>query len=671
MRLSVLSLPLAAALLCLLAATVRAQEPLTIEAFAMDNAIEGVWVSPDGERISVVRRTCKDCDRIVQVYKVSDMAARPYTITADRMDILSAPWADDSNLAIRFTQDIERFQRRGIDNARRFTRLALHDVDKSKWLQLPIFRSDRRSAANRDAQNLSTAGLVSTLSCDPEHIIISADINSNGVNDYYKVNIKRGTQKLHLKGSSRMGLGGVDRDGEVRFAGSFDPAKGESITYARIKGEQKWLEVARIDFEESWNTQLEIGFVGLDPDDLNLAYVRSNHDADTAGIFEYDLRTQKMGELLFRHPRYDANGPMFRRTPGACSSTYIAGFSYAGKTGSERYYTDPAAKAEQDSLDKLMPEDTVNSFGSSSLDMKVRVVYSTGPKHPGTWYLLHHGRLSRIGDVLPLLRPEHLGRMEWKRFKARDGHSVPAIIIKPPHGKPPWPTVVMPHGGPIARDFYGFDLWAQMLAHHGYLVVQPQFRMSSGFGKKHFSAGFEEFGKLHQDDIDDSGHYAVKRGLADPERMAIFGWSYGGYAAAVGSFRDPNPYKCAIAGAGVMNLSRWRSELSRGGGRTDRTFWKAYDGLDPGDQENIDSIDVPLLLIHGSVDERANVIYSREHVPKLKRAGKHHEYLELEGANHFFGTIYYRHYMQMFPKMLDWLDNTCNMGGSTAKMAAN
>ena len=670
MRLSVIFLPLFAALLCLSAA-VRAQEPLTIEAFAMDNAIEGIWVSPNGERISVVRRTCKDCDRIVQVFKVSDMAARPYTIDADRMDIQSAPWADDGNLAIRFTQDIERFHRRGIGDARIFSRLALHDVDKSSWLQLPIFRSDRRSAVNRDLQNLSTAGLVSTLRCDPRHIIISADINNNGVSDYFKVNVRRGTQKLLLKGSSNMALGGVDRDGEVRFASSFNPAKGDFITYARIKGEKKWLEVSRINFEESWNTQLNFAFVGLDPDDPNLAYVLSNHDADTDGVFEYDLRTQKLGELLFRHPRYDANGTLVWRAPDACSATRIAGFSYAGKTGSERYFTDPAFQAGQDALDKLMPENTVNSYGSSSLDKKVRVVYSEGPKHPGTWYLLHDGKLSRIGDVLPLLRPEHLGDVEWKRFKARDGYSVPAIITRPPYGEPPWPTVVMPHGGPIARDFYGFDLWAQMLAHHGYLVVQPQFRMSSGFGKKHFSAGFEEFGKLHQDDIDDSGHYLVRRGLADPERMAIFGWSYGGYAAAVGSFRDPNPYKCAIAGAGAMNLSRWRADISRGGARVDRTFWRAYTGLDPADQENIDSIDIPLLLIHGDVDQRVNVIYSREHLPKLERAGKHHEYLELEGANHFFGTIFYRHWMQMFPKILDWLDNTCDMGGSTAKVAAN
>ena len=216
-----------------------------------------------------------------------------------------------------------------------------------------------------------------------------------------------------------------------------------------------------------------------------------------------------------------------------------------------------------------------------------------------------------------------------------------------------------PHGGPVARDYWGFDLWPQLLASQGYLVIQPQFRISTGFGREHLEAGFAQWGLALQDDLDDAAQHLVEQKLADPNRLAIFGWSYGGYASFVGAARDPNPYQCAIAGAGVADLPYFRAWLADNGDFSEKAYRPTIGGLNA--LEMAESVDVPILVIHGDLDERVPVAESRKFVAELKKHGKHHKYIELEGANHFFGTIFYRHWMEMFPAMIDWLDSTCGL----------
>lgn len=198
-----------------------------------------------------------------------------------------------------------------------------------------------------------------------------------------------------------------------------------------------------------------------------------------------------------------------------------------------------------------------------------------------------------------------------------------------------------------------------MLAYHGYLVIQPQFRISQGFGRDHLTAGYAQWGHTMQDDLDDAIPYLAERGIGDPDRVGIFGWSYGGYAAFVGSFRDPNPYHCAISGAGVADIPLFRARVGDGGTFAEKVFRPTMDGINPLD--HVASVDIPILVIHGDKDERVPIAESDKFVRQLEEEGKQHEYLVLEGANHFYGTIYYRHWMQMFPKMIHWFDETCGL----------
>src|SRR5690606_13334889 len=150
-------------------------------------------------------------------------------------------------------------------------------------------------------------------------------------------------------------------------------------------------------------------------------------------------------------------------------------------------------------------------------------------RDPGTFYLLKDNRLETVGSKQPLLKSEHLADVRYISYEARDGLRIPAYITVP-HGEPPFPLVVMPHGGPFVPEVVGYDEWGQVLANNGYLVLQPQYRGSLNYGLQFYLSAFIEGGQggyKMQDDKDDGALYLVEQGLADPDRMAMFGWSYG------------------------------------------------------------------------------------------------------------------------------------------------
>ena len=270
-----------------------------------------------------------------------------------------------------------------------------------------------------------------------------------------------------------------------------------------------------------------------------------------------------------------------------------------------------------------------------------------------------------IGERAPLVNRELLGAVKYIKYPARDGLKIPAYVTIPKVGKKPYPTVVMPHGGPWVRDVNIYDEWSQLLASHGYMVVQPQYRGSTGFGLNHWKKGDNNWGQTMQDDKDDGVKVLVDKGLADPDKVAIFGWSYGGYAAFAASVRENGPFACAIAGAGVADLGRISASLFNGG-RYGRVFQgTTVSGLSP--IENAEKLAMPLFIIHGDIDQRVPVEQSRLMVEKLESLGKSHKYLELEGADHFSNTLYYRHKSAFYPAMIDWLENSCFTEPNIAK----
>ncbi|VAW36656.1 Prolyl oligopeptidase family protein, partial [hydrothermal vent metagenome] len=230
----------------------------------------------------------------------------------------------------------------------------------------------------------------------------------------------------------------------------------------------------------------------------------------------------------------------------------------------------------------------------------------------------------------------------------------------------PFPAVVMPHGGPFVHESVGYSEWGQMLANNGYLVFQPQYRGSKGYGLDYYKSSFINGGQggyAMQDDKDDGVKYLIKKGLVDANRVAMFGWSYGGYAALVAASRTEQLYQCVIAGAAVsdtqLQVNYYKKRL-RGASKIEQVnMWQ--DSISP--IKEVAKVNIPILLIHGSVDQRVPLEHAKRYLKALKKHNKKHQYVELEGADHFTNTLFYQHKLKLYSSMISYLKNSCGPGG--------
>jgi dipeptidyl aminopeptidase/acylaminoacyl peptidase len=226
----------------------------------------------------------------------------------------------------------------------------------------------------------------------------------------------------------------------------------------------------------------------------------------------------------------------------------------------------------------------------------------------------------------------------------------------------------MPHGGPFVAEFVAYDEWAQMLANNGFMVLQPQYRGSHNYGLAHYFAAWRdgsEAGRKMQDDKDDGALYLVEQGLADKDRLAMFGWSYGGYAALVAASRKPQIYQCVIAAAAVSDMVKQVNTIAnevwfRGAGEIEQMSYRKG-AINPVDE--VEDVNVPILLIHGSVDQRVQPIQAKIYYDRLDRYRKPYKFVELKGADHFYDTLYFEHQIRLYEAMIEFLNNDCGPNG--------
>jgi dipeptidyl aminopeptidase/acylaminoacyl peptidase len=349
-------------------------------------------------------------------------------------------------------------------------------------------------------------------------------------------------------------------------------------------------------------------------------------------VYKLDLVTMALGEKVFGVPGYDVAGIV---TDAA--RTRLLGVR-VDEEAPRTHWLDPALAEIQSAIDKSVP-DRQARIVSMSRDMKRFLVHVAASDRPGAYYFfdVDDGRLLRLASV-----NEHVVRgnpVRTIRFKARDGLEIPAVLTLPA-GKPAkaLPVVVMPHGGPFARDDEQWDFWAQFLAERGYAVVQPNFRGSSGFGTAFALKGRGQWGLAMQDDLDDSLAELVRQGIADPKRAAIFGGSYGGYAALRAAQRDGALYRCAISFAGVSDLGalmRYDSNFLNTGADRDWVKSQAPDLKLVSPINFPEQFSTPVLLVHGKADKRVPVKQSREMADALRKAGKTVRYVEQPLGDHF------------------------------------
>src|SRR5271168_2414870 len=308
-------------------------------------------------------------------------------------------------------------------------------------------------------------------------------------------------------------------------------------------------------------------------------------------------------------------------------------------------YTDASFRLDAEQVAAALPQYRTTVVDSAA-DGHRLLVLTTGGNRPGSYFVLTRSRntasLAPLGAIRPDIPDSALAPVTPITYRARDGLTIHGYITLPPGrtmgDKRPIPFVVLPHGGPSTRDILGFDYLAQMIASRGYGVLQPNYRGSRGYGGDFEKAGFAQWGLKMQDDVTDGATWLIDQKLADPKRICIVGWSYGGYVALMGAIKTPDLYRCAASMAGVTDLRR----------RLDRANQSRFADLnlprfdsDPAiiaansPVLHADQIRIPVFLAHGRRDFTVSVEDSEAMEEALRNAGKPVETLYFDDDDHY------------------------------------
>lgn len=425
----------------------------------------------------------------------------------------------------------------------------------------------------------------------------------------------------------------TDGLGKVRIMGVQLPKgtsgyAGQKIKYSyRTTSSRKWNALGDYDVlsEEGVNP------IAIDPK-LNVLYALKKLNGRQA-LYRISLDGSLREELVFAHPQVDVDGVArvgrSRRPVGAIFTTEKR----------QVEYFDQELKTLAASLAKSLPNLPLVRFADASVDESKLLIYAGSDTDPGRYFLFD--KTSRQLAEIMLARPElekaKLSPMQAISYKAADGTDVPAYLTLPPGGaKSGLPAIVMPHGGPSARDEWGFDWLVQYFAHRGYAVLQPNYRGSSGYGDAWYEKnGFQSW-RSAIGDVNDAGRWLVAQGVADPKKLAIVGWSYGGYAALQSAVVEPSLYKAVIAIAPVTDLKLLKEERRNW---SDFSMTNKFVGSGPhvgegSPAQNAERISAPVLLFHGDMDRNVTISQSRVMADKLRGAGKKVELVTYPKRDH-------------------------------------
>ena len=493
--------------------------------------------------------------------------------------------------------------------------------------------------------------VTSLLREDDDHIMVRVNDRRSSVYDYYKLNVNNGSKK-------RIAIGPDLEKGEW----TADIVTNNGYPVAQISNyEDTWRLWRYNEKDDNWNihysnkcqepTFFPLGTTGENNElwlvagqDVSKSKV-FNEENDKSKVFVYDPNKRTF-DLLFEDDRYDIAGPVggCRTASGNVSvdSTTLELLSvnyYAEKP--VRLFFDEEYGQDYNQLAATFPDDVVRIV-TTDADRTKFVISVSSSTNPGDYYYYdkEFGTLSFLWERMPWIDRSKLSKMQPISYTARDGLEISGYLTIPVNsdGKN-LPMVVHPHGGPNARDYYGFNDYVQFLASRGYAVFQMDFRGSTGYGAKHYISANKQFGKTMQDDITDGVNLLIEEGIADPDRIAIFGGSYGGYATMAGLAFTPDLYAAGINFVGVVDLELLQEGSNRNSQRFNGFFHELRmewgDPDDPADREYIiessplqqaHKIKSPVLIVHGAQDNNVKLEHAIKLRDRLKSLDKEYEW---------------------------------------------
>ena len=613
-------------------AVAQAPKPYEIADFVRQDKFKEVAVSQKG---TYVAAAVPEGDRTV-LYILKTGESRPMTridVSARRSHVYGINWVSDHRL--------------------------IYSVSVKDQLDERPVRTGETWAIEADGSKRMPLGayygmtILDTLENDDDHVIADVYDGGDGFTQLMRIDVYGGAPKRLATAPIRYGWFMADGAQEARFAGGLDEKDFQRL-YWRAPGKDKW-EVIN-DESVTGRVMYPVGFSA----DNTVAYMRTEEKTGPDAILAFDVATGTSKEIVrdaFADPSRLINA-IGKRTP--------IGVLFAGAT--PRYvYFDPEsedAKAHQ-RLQKAFPGQVVSTSDYTTTRREV-LVYTYADREPGGYYVMNLDtrKVSPMMFAADWLDPQRLAPMRDVVFEARDGRRIPALLTVPvgSDGKH-LPMVVHPHGGPFGvKDDWGYDPTVQVLASHGYAVLQVNYRGSSGYGREFLEAGYKRWGLEMQDDLTDATRWAIDQGIADKDRICIFGASYGGYAALMGVAKEPTLYKCAVGQVGVYDLGRVRTQDSLGNDGARRFFERTMNGgnlSDVSPNRFAERIKVPVFLSAGHEDDTAPVEHTQMMEAALKKAGVPVETLYFKTEGH--GIYKREHRAEFYARLLTFLQR--NIGG--------
>ena len=474
-------------------------------------------------------------------------------------------------------------------------------------------------------------GIVDDLEENDTEMLIQMNKRDPRVFDVFRIDVNTAEMEKVAENPGNIMGWQTDHDGKLRIAITTDGVN-SSILFRETEDEE-FKNVLTTNFKET----LSPLFFTFDNKNV---YASSNLGRDKAAIVKYDLVNNKELEVIYEHPEVDVSSLFYSQ-----KRKVIEGVSY---TTWKRYYElfdDEVKLIFNDLGEKLEGYEFVVTSQNKDEDKLLVRTYSD--RSLGSYYMydVKTKDLKKLVDVSPWLNEDHMAEMKPITYKSRDGLTINGYLTLPVGIEAEnLPVVVHPHGGPWARDNWGFNPTVQFLANRGYAVLQMNFRGSTGYGREFWEISFKEWGKTMQDDITDGVEWLKAEGIADPEKIGIYGGSYGGYAVLAGLAFTPDLYACGVDYVGVSNIFTllktippyWKPSLDKFYEQIGNPSSDSLLLYEASPVFHVDKIKAPLLVVQGAQDPRVNIDESDQIVEALKARGIDVPYLVKENEGHGF-----------------------------------
>ena len=608
--------------------------PLAIEPLAEHPALSGMVLSPDGKHMAGLVGTKQQKWPVISIWDVDDLSKPPVWIPSERMRPRAVTFLGNDHLIFFADQPFT------YGSLKTFTVQAWVTDLQGKDIKNPFAAKGTLSDTAREVEKFGFNFSVFQDGSiqNPNRYLIARENVDLGTTEILALDITTMAVERAARTASDEGVLLADiRDGQLmvkqRLRSTGDGF--QVVREVRNRSTGSWEEHPELGYSvKQRNTINPLGFYDADPNKL---YVATNKSSNYQQIKIYDIATRTWeAEPAFASPDFDIVdvAGLYDRE----AKTLAGALSYTVEGPARQVvFVDDYWSAIQHTLENQFRGNSV-AITSRNKRLGRAIVTVEGPRQPPVYFLLMNGKeLKQLGKSRPTVNEKTFGDTKYVTYKARDGMTIPALLTLPAgydkakHG--PIPAVIHPHGGPWARDYIRWDAsgWTQFMTTRGYAVLQPQYRGSDGWGMALWKAGDKEWGQKMQDDKDDGAAWLVAQGIADPKRLAIFGYSYGGFAAVAASVRPNSPYQCAIAGAPVTDLQRLANLWGANRVQREGQGWTVT-GMNP--IANVDKGNIPIMVYHGDRDRQADTVHSRDFYSAMKSAGRDIEYHEIKDMWH-------------------------------------